>query len=121
MQELHVLVELNLPRPLDTHFDVKVVSFLKQYWTHYDWDSIMDWMNSNGVLEHLRLNAVRNIIIYGVAHVLRHCLHKSLLVNLVVIKDLHHGYETALPLRSIEANLPYLVLVLVDGVFDVMV
>jgi hypothetical protein len=81
----------------------------------------MNWVNAHIILIDLRLNVMSNVVVNWVSHVLRHHVLESLLINIIVVKNLQHDNEVSGALASVKTKLEDFILVLIDCVSDIMV
>ena len=62
-------------------------------------------VHADDVLVDLGLDLVRHVVVNGVAHVLRQHVLETLLIEQVVVEDLHEHVQEALVLVRIETDL----------------
>ena len=68
MQELHVVLKFDWTHSLNSHFYIEVIAFFKENRRVVDWHTVMDWVYGYVILEYLRLDTVREVVIDWGAH-----------------------------------------------------
>jgi len=68
MQELHVVLKFDWAHSLNSHFHIEVIAFFKENRRVVDCHTVMDWVYGHVILKHLRLDAVREVVIDWVTH-----------------------------------------------------
>ena len=89
MKELHVLVELDLAVPLNRVLHLQGIARLKQYRRVVDELTVQDRVDTHHVFVDLGLNLVRNVVIYGVTHILRQDILETFLIEEVIVENLY--------------------------------
>ena len=87
-----------------------MIAPLKEYWRKVREDAVEYWIDSDVVLNHLRVDLMCQVVIDWVSHVARlEEGRESLLVKFVIIKALYQHFEVPCRLIRIETNLEHLV------------
>ena len=68
MQELHVVLKFDRAHSLNGHFHIEVIAFFKENRRVVDWHTVMNWVYGHVILEYLRLDAVREVVIDRITH-----------------------------------------------------
>ena len=119
MQELHIPIKGHCTRLLNRIAQLKVVSFLEQNRRVVDEHSVQDGHNCHLVLDHSRLDLVRNVVVDRVLHVgWQEMILQPLVVQLIIIEYLDHHCEHPGELVGIEAHLKHLVVLLTVVIHD---
>lgn len=105
VQVPHVPVEVHCAHSLHSVFHIKMVSLLKQNRCMVHKHSIQNGIKTDLVLNHLRSNLMRQVVVNRISHVVRlEVVLKTLLVDHVILEGFHHDVEGAVVLVGVETN-----------------
>lgn len=108
VQKHHIFIEVNLAHPLHRVFYVQVVALLEQDRRVVNENAIQEWVETHLVLSDVGLDAVGQVVVDGILHVVGHeLIFESILIDIVIFEDLNHDIKTSLAFIGVESNLEH--------------